>query len=258
MTPDADMLTSRLQGWRRRQDAICDDTALIRRVSAAIRSDPAIVPAPALLPRHRWVERSTWFTAGLAAAVAIAWFTWPGRENGTAADWPPSVRFAPRQLTEKADLVEGMEATFGAGLAWIVEHDRRVDVGLVPESAGGGRQLAVRIVVLTRRASDSAWQPAWRSDVVARDEQVVDVATGPGGTGRLRLWAHALPDGAFAIDGELTLADASVSLDASYSGVQLPGQPRRVSGDRTRDVEWQIIQTVVPLESIARPSGEVG
>jgi len=254
----ADPLAFRLQDWRRRQDARRNNSALARRVNEAVRSDPAILPAPALLTRDRWIDRSTWFTAGLTATVAIAWFVWPTRETGNPADWPPSVRFAPQYLAEKTDLVAGMEATFGDGLAWIAEHDRRVEVGLVPDGAGSGRRVAVRIVVLTRRAGKATWQPAWRSDVVARDEQVVDVATGIGGTGRLRLWAHALPDGAFAVDGELTLADVAMPIEASYSGVQPPGEPRRVTGDRTSDVEWQIIQTIVPLDSTVPPSGEVG
>lgn len=253
----ADQLVFRLQAWRRRQDAPHDNSALVRRVGEAVRSDPALVPAPVILPRDRWIGRSLWLTAGLAATLVIAWFAWPVGENGNPTDWPPSVRFMPRQLSQKAELVAGMEATFGDGLAWIAEHDRRVQVGLVPDSAESCRRVAVRIIVLTRRVDEPTWQPAWRSDVVARDEEVVDVATGTAGTGRLRLWAHALPDGAFAIDGELTLADAAMPVDTSYSGVQRPGEPRRVTGDRTRDVEWQIIQTVSPLDVTVRPSGEV-
>ena len=102
------------------------------------------------------------------------------------------------------------------------------------------------------------WQPAWQSDVLARDEQVVDVAAGPGGGGRLRLWAHALADGAFAIDCDLSLTDATLPFAAGYSGVQRPGEPRRVTGDRTKDVEWQIIQTVAPLAPGGRLQGKVG
>jgi hypothetical protein len=255
--PDAaDPLASRLQAWRRRQDATRDHDALAARIGAAIRGDAAIAPAPR--PHGPWIERLAWFTAGLAAALVVAWLSWPARHSDAPPDWPPSVRFAAGQLAEKTALVAGMEATFGDELAWIAEHDQRVDVGLVPDGPGDGGPVAVRIVVLTRRAGEAAWQPAWRSDVVARNEQVVDVATGPGGTGRLRLWAHALPDGAYAIDGELTLAEAGVPLEASYSGVQRPGEPRRVTGDRTSDVEWQIIQTVVPLAAGGRPQDEVG
>ncbi len=256
--PAADPLAARLRNWRRRQDQDRDQTALAARVGAAIRTDPGIAPAVAIPGDRRWLERSAWFAAGLAAAVAVAWFAWPARHDDAAADWPPSVRFAARQLAEKTAVVAGMEATFGTGLAWIAEHDRRVDVGLAPADAVGGGRVAVRIVVLTRQAGETRWRPAWQSDVVARDEQLVDVAAGPGGGGRLRLWTHALPDGAFAIDGELRLAHAAVPLAAAYGGVQRPGEPRRVTGNRTGDVEWQVIQTVVPLPPGGGQQGEVG
>jgi hypothetical protein len=95
----------------------------------------------------------------------------------------------------------------------------------------------------------------WQSDVIARDEEVVDVAAGSAGTGRLRLWTHALPDGAIAIDGDLSLSDATLPLRASYGGVQRPGEPRRVTGARERGIEWQVIQTAVPL---GMPRKDVG
>jgi hypothetical protein len=47
-----------------------------------------------------------------------------------------------------------------------------------------------------------------------------------------------------------------VPLRASYDGVQKAGLPRRVTGDRSADVEWQVIQTVVPLQPAA--AKEVG
>jgi hypothetical protein len=251
-------LASRLREWRRREDASRDHAALAARVGAAIRADAAIVPAQPPHPRVNRLERPLWFAAGLAVAVAVAWFVWPPRQDGGPADWPPSVRFAAGQPAEKAALVAGLEATFGDGLAWIAEHDDRVELGLVPGGAGRGRPVAVRVVVLTRRAGEAGWRAAWQSDVVARDEAVVDVAAGPGGAGRLRLWTHALPDGGFAIDGQLTLARSPLPLEASYGGVQRPGEPRRVTGDRTGDVEWQIIQTIVPLGSVGLPPEEVG
>jgi hypothetical protein len=58
------------------------------------------------------------------------------------------------------------------------------------------------------------------------------------------------------VDGELTLAARAVPVRVSYGGVQKPGLPRRVTGDRSADVEWQVIQTVVPLRPAA--AKEVG
>jgi len=237
-----------LREWRRRQDAAVDADALAARVVAAIRSDTAVAAPPVERPsQRRWLERTAWFATGIAAAVLVSLvLRSPTRED--QADWPPSARFAPGQIAEKAALVAGMEDTFGAGLAWVAEHDRRVAVGLVVDAPPSrGVTLAVRIVVLARGAGDSVWTPVWQSDVVTRDEQVVDVAAGPGGAGRLRLWTHPLPDGAIAVDGELSLVAANPPVAASYSGVQRPGEPRRVTGEHRDGIEWQVIQTVVPL-----------
>lgn len=250
-------LDATLRDWRRRQDAAVDTAALAARVVASIQRDTAVAAAERPSQR-RWIERTAWFAAGLAAAVLVSLvLRRPTPEEG--ADWPPSARFAPGQIAEKAALVAGMEDTFGAGLAWVAEHDRRVDVGLMTETPPRrGVAVAVRIVVLARHAGDSVWRPVWQSDVVTRDEQVVDVAAGPGAAGRLRLWTHPLPDGAIAVDGELSLVAANPPVAASYSGVQRPGEPRRVTGDRNNGVEWQVIQTVVPLGSCAAFTEEVG
>jgi hypothetical protein len=246
-----------LRDWRRRQDVAADAAGLARRVAAAIQADATLAsPVVRVRPRSQWRERAAWFAAGIAAAVAAVVVLRPGARDDGAADWPPSVRFGADQLAGKAALVAGLEETFSGRLAWVAEHDRRVDVGLTPdETRDGSRPVAVRIVVVSRRVGDAAWTPVWQSDVVTRDEQVVDVAAGPGGTGRLRLWTHALPDGAIAVDGDLALADSDLPLRASYGGVQRPGEPRRVTGASDGGVEWQVIQTVVPLGA---PRKDVG
>ena len=246
-----------LRDWRRRQDAAEDAAGLARRVTAAIWADAAMtVPAARSRPRNRWRERLAWFAAGLAAAVAaVVVLRQHDRRHGVA-DWPPSVRFGADQLAGKAALVAGLEETFTGRLAWVAEHDRRVDVGLVPDTVhAAGVPVAVRIVVLTRPAGATSWTPVWQSDVIARDGEVVDVAAGPGGAGRLRLWTHALPDGAIAVDGDLALAGPALPLRASYGGVQRSGEPQRVTAARDGGLDWQVIQTVVPLDALRKDMG---
>lgn len=253
----AESLDAVLRDWRRRQDAAVDAAGLARRVTAAIEADAALAsPAVRSRPRNRWRERATWFAAGIMAAVAAVFILRLGDRDDGAADWPPSVRFRADQLAGKAALVAGLEETFTGRLAWVAEHDRRVDVGLVPDTVqAGGVSLAVRIVVLTRPAGATSWTSVWQSDVIARDGEVVDVAAGPRGAGRLRLWTHALPDGAIAVDGDLALADPALPLRASYGGVQRPGEPRRVTSARDGELDWQVIQTVMPLEALKKDVG---
>lgn len=241
--PDIDV---RLREWRRRRDVAADAAGRVRRIAAAVRAADVAAIRPAIAPPVRWVERTGWFAGGLAAAAMVACVAWRNGASDETANWPPSVRFAAADIAARTEVLAGMEQTFAGRLAWVAEHDQTVTVGLADGSAAA-TSVAVRIVVLTRRGPAARWEPAWQTDVIVRDEQVVDVAAGAHGDGRLKLWAHCLPDGAIAVDGELTLAMHAVPLRASYGGVQKAGLPRRVTGDGAADVEWQVIQTVVPL-----------
>lgn len=253
MTPDPRQpsrsgtnIDARLREWRRHRDAAADAAGRVSRIAAAVRAADVAASHPVVAPPGRWVERTGWFAAGLAAAAAAACLAWRSGDSDEAANWPPSVRFAAADIASRAEVLAGMEQTFSGRLAWVAEHDQTVTVGLA-NGAAAAAPVAVRIVVLTRRGAAARWEPAWQTDVVVRDEQVVDVAAGEHGDGRLKLWTHCLPDGAIAVDGELTLAPHAVPLRASYSGVLKAGLPRRVTGASAADVEWQVIQTVVPL-----------
>jgi hypothetical protein len=162
-------------------------------------------------------------------------------------------------VADKAALFAGLKQTFGDQMAWLAEHDRRVDVGLVTDdsSAGDGAAFALRIVLLSRQDGATAWQQVWQSDVVGRYEQVIDVPAGHSGSGRLQLWLHALADGGVAVDGALALTEANTPARLSFNGVQRAGEPRRVTVGRGAGREWQLIQTVVPLPQPAT-SGKVG
>ena len=196
--PDIDV---RLREWRRRRDVAADAAGRVRRIAAAVRAADVAAIRPAIAPPVRWVERTGWFAAGLAAAAMVACVAWRNGASDETANWPPSVRFAAADIAARAEVLAGMEQTFAGRLAWVAEHDQTVTVGLADGSAAA-TSVAVRIVVLTRRGPAARWEPAWQTDVVVRDEQVVDVAAGAHGDGRLKLWAHCLPDGAITVDGE--------------------------------------------------------
>jgi hypothetical protein len=238
-----------LRAWRLGRDAGTDIAGLRRRVGVAIR-DANLRQAPVAAAGSRqqsWFDRGIWCAGGLAAALAAVAVLQP--LGGSRANWPESVCFNPGQVADKATLFAGLKQTFGNQMAWLAEHDRRVDVGLVTDdaSAGDGAAFALRVVLLSRQDGATVWQQVWRSDVVGRYEQVIDVPAGHSGSGRLQLWLHALADGGVAVEGALALTEANTPARLSFNGVQRAGEPRRVTGGRGAGQEWQLIQTVVPL-----------
>jgi hypothetical protein len=108
------------------------------------------------------------------------------------------------------------------------------------------KPLVVRMVMLARKSGESAWKPIWQADVIAQDEEVVDLAAHNARDGKLRLWMHCLPDGAIAVDAELALRD-TICVQSSFSGIQRTGVPQRVFSSQSDDAEYQVYQTVAVL-----------
>ena len=241
--------------------AEADAERLGHRVAQAVGGEAflELPPPPAGPPgRRRW-NWALWFALGAAAAVMlmVAWRTGDGQHSraalpgGLAGDVPPSVFFAQSELAEKARLLAGMQDVFAGRLAWVGEAGREVQLGLLPDAAAGARgsvPLAVRVVVLARTSGDSAWKPIWQADVIAQDDELVDLAAESVRDGRLQLWMHALPDGAIAVDANLALQGATC-VRSSFSGIQRTGVPQRVFGSQTEDAEYQVYQTVAPLKT---------
>ena len=201
------------------------------------------------------------FALGAAAALLFA-FIWQAgsREHlpetprsGLAEAVPESVSFAQSELAEKSRLLAGMQDVFAGRLAWIGETGREVQLGMLPDAASavrGSRPLAVRVVVLARKNGVSAWKPIWRADVIAQEEQVVDLVAESVRDGKLRLWLHSLPDGAVAVDANLAL-DGTRPVRSSFSGIQQSGVPQRVFSSQGDDAEYQVYQTVASLQAEA-------
>jgi hypothetical protein len=128
----------------------------------------------------------------------------------------------------------------------VAERGHQVELGILPDTVPLRREakpLVVRMVMLARQSGESAWKPIWQADVVARDEEVVDLAAQSARDGRLRLWMHSLPDGAIAVDADLFLKDA-ICVRSSFSGIQRTGVPQRVFSSQGNDAEYQVFQTV--------------
>ena len=257
-----DPLSDLLRQWAERHTpAEADVERLRHRVAQAVRSDALLdLPPPQVSPpRRRAWSSALWFALGAAAAVVfmVVLQTGDGEHlqealrGSFADDASASVGFAQPELAEKARLLVGMQDLFAGRLAWIGEAGREVQLGMLPDAASvahSSAPLVVRVVVLARKSGVSAWKPIWRADVIAQDEEVVDLAAESVRDGTLRLWMHSLPDGAIAVDANLAL-NGVLGVRSSFRGIQQTGVPQRVFCSQTEDAEYQVYQTVALLKA---------
>ncbi len=215
-------------------------------------------------------RRAVWAAMATAAMVLIAlaylWFV-PrdvdpliGNPGSLAIDdnspqrprSPSSATLGRQQLEGQARLLAEMERMFDKQLLWVAETDGQVRLGLqadanvVDSELTNGRPVAVavRLVVVRRRDSETDWTTVWQADLVSRDQQVIQLAPADGSHGpKLLVWAYALPDGMIAVDSELAL-EGPVTMLAKFSGVHQAGVPIKVHSTKRDDVEYEVFQTV--------------
>jgi hypothetical protein len=254
----SDPLGDLLRHWAERHSREGSQTAALReRVTAALR-DTTFLDLPAV-PAARdkpgpW-SRLWWFAAGAAAAMLLVWgLPWTHRTPATTvareerAETPPLVRLPQTQLIAKTRLLAAAEELFDGRLAWMAEDGRDVQLGLtdVATSSPNADPILVRMVVLVRKPGGKDWNPVWETDLVTRDEQLVELVPRESQRSRLRLWAYTLPDGRIAVDSDLALAGA-LPIHSASSGVQQGGVPREVFSLRNDDAEYRVYQTVAVL-----------
>ncbi len=272
--PHRDPLDELLRRWAARHaPAEADAEPLRHRIGQALRDDAFLDLPPAAPPRRRAWAWALGFALGAAVtlAVLVTLHTREGQHphgtvagspangvpasntatsNRSASDLPQSVFIGQSELAEKAKLLAGMQELFAGRLAWVGEAGREVQVGLLPDAVSGGREsrpLTVRVVVLARTNGDSAWRPIWQADVIAQNDELVDLPAESTRDGSLQLWMHALPNGAIAVNANLALKGAAC-VRSAFSGIQQTGVPQRVFDSQTDGTEYQVYQTVAPLQ----------
>ena len=260
--PHREPLDELLRQWAGRQAPTAAEVdRLHRRVAQAVPGDVRLdLPPLRVMPaRSRVWGWGLSFVLGVAVAIVVMVVLRGGGGppspvatlGGLAAEVPAGVFFAPSELAEKARLLAGMQDLFAGRLAWVGEAGREVQLGLLPDAVPGARgpaPLVVRVVVLVRKSGARNWEPIWQADVIAQDEEVVDLTADGARNGSLQVWMHTLPDGAIAVDANLALKDAAC-VRSLFSGIQRTGVPQRIFCSQTADAEYQVYQTVAPLQT---------
>lgn len=171
--------------------------------------------------------------------------------TAAAGELPASAALGTDVLAAKRRLLTETNALFDNRLAWIADGEREVSLGVSDEPVSdNGAYLLVRVVVAQRMSPDSPWSTVWYTDVISRNEELVEVTPKQLDGSALALWAYATLDGEVVIAMDLTLDRGSPTQSSSTTVLQA-GRPTRVSCSTADGVEQCVFQTVMPLNPSA-------
>jgi hypothetical protein len=133
---------------------------------------------------------------------------------------------------------------FDHRVSWLAETNQDMLLGLdgAPSSTEESKpQITLRVVVFHRQSSSQEWKPVFTTNVVTREEEVVQLnseATGP----KLRLWTHILPDQTVAVDTQLAMDDQAAH-QWSTTSILSAGGATAVLKENDEQGEYQVWQS---------------
>ena len=195
----------------------------------------------------------------LAAVLLVAFGLWlQGEPNGTKEEAPTTPTYALREsppplsvrkvpMSQQTRLLKEFQDLFGPDLVWIVERDGRADVGLIDPSSPAAtsrpdRFIAVRLVLWARPVSGGDWNETEVYNVLAGQEELVQVAPTSNGTAPLALWIYPLDDKMVSIDLHYQPA-VPTSKRINQSIIQPLGECTNICGFKKDGVEYRLYQT---------------
>jgi hypothetical protein len=196
--------------------------------------------------------------AGLGAAVTLvialvcfhSFLTVTGPSPNSAP--ASSFAFISREQAKAGNrLFREMERLFPNNLRWISESNG--DVGMGVESVQGGilqdsPEIFVRLTVVARKEGEKSWKPIWKTDVLLRGEELVEVVPNREKDNRLALWVYPLAGGKVAIDSSLAL-DMPMRLASRINTIVEQGEPAEIMSLRADNMEYRVFQTVKVLSA---------
>lgn len=151
-------------------------------------------------------------------------------------------------LAAKQQLLTETNAVFDDRLAWISEGEREVSLKVDDRDATESQFLLVRVVVAERTSATTDWKTVWKTDVIARNSMLVEVAAEQLDGSSLALWAHMISNHEVALEMDLA-AVTDLQTPVITNTVLQSGKPTRVVCSNASGIERCIFQTVVPLYS---------
>lgn len=165
--------------------------------------------------------------------------------------------FAPALLTRRdaehdKHLLAELQNVFDRKVIWISQDSKEVSVGVASssESPAMARDgfVAIRVTLVARRAPSDSWKVIDMIDVIAGQQQTVELAqNSPAGSG-IFVWAYPMTDGAIAVDISGWKAGPD-KVSISSSNVLKPGQLSTIREYTKDGMEYRVFQATELLKT---------
>jgi hypothetical protein len=199
---DSDDLVRQWAGRRafRKDELQRLSASICRQVELHVEKQPAVSRKFAILG-----------TLALAAAAAVIYFVCSLQFASPAADDDDLLLATQAAVPIERLRILARESgrLFDHRVSWLAEtnHDLLLGLDSAPASTEESKlHITFRVVVFHRATSSQKWKPVFTTNVVTREEEVVQL-NGQAAGSTLRLWTHILPDRSVAVDTQLALGD---------------------------------------------------
>ena len=158
------------------------------------------------------------------------------RENGAVQ----FARLDPEQIRARRIVFGEMDRLFAGQLRWVATSGDNVQMGLgTGQSIDTAPLTLVRLVVLRKAAGEQTWRQVWDTDIVARNEEYVEVAPNAGLANHLTVWVYPNADGTLVVESSIQLR-SPVAVDSSSSSIVRAGLPVEIMALKTDDAEYRV------------------
>jgi hypothetical protein len=262
---NGDPLDLLLRGWADRHAA---DSGSLDRVQCAIgqameQDAQSQVGESTVAAPGRWQSRALWPSIGVVAALLLAivsimlWPTSSPKQPEIARSYPPpgsggvQAAITPDQVARDTKLFAELDRLFGRQLRWVAESDGKLDLGIEPDAAAAppanSKPVTIHFTVVKRGRGDRDWSVVWRVNLVARNEQLVQLQPAQADSPSLMVWTYTLADGKIACDADLSLG-GSQGWHMKASELQSAGDVRELASAAEGGVEYRVYQAVQLLD----------
>jgi hypothetical protein len=149
-------------------------------------------------------------------------------------------------------LLAELQNVFDRQVIWISEDSKEVSVGVSPSSEAPATSrdsfVAIRMTLVARRAPSKSWKVVDAINVIAGQQQAVELPQGSQTDSGVFVWAYPLADGSIAVDLSGWKAGPD-KVSISSSNVLKPGQLSTIREYTQDGVEYRVFQATELLKN---------